>query len=120
MAREAHVSAESEPKTHLLLRNQFSAAECATLFPKRPPKQYRDEVNKLLQQHQALIALPIGDILLSDSADHEDGQKPEEILGRFRDDFNMMLAMAIVRRVGAMAVSSGLPGSSTTAHRVQH
>ena len=50
------------------------------------------------------------------SGPRPDGQKVEQILARFRDDFNMMLAMAIVRRVGAMAVSSGLPGSCTASY----
>ena len=47
------------------------------------------------------------------SGPRPDGQKTEEILGRFRNDFTHDVLHAIVHRVGAMAVSSGLSCSST-------
>jgi hypothetical protein len=47
-----------------------------------------------------------------------DGAKTATLLNKFRADFSMMLAEAVAHRIGAMAIASGLPGSSTKAHQL--
>jgi hypothetical protein len=261
LARLAKVRAEVEPQTCNLLRGQLTPEQCAILFPKRPTKAYRDEINALLRQYHQFALLPPGaerkrrqlqfsqgvvnlsrqapgveerkglriDVQLTDlSTDEElwvdvtswcplisgrlrkevartmerklsdikqvrerpsvtvelarttklddygllvllaqkqavdgkrahaptftpltvttqgehgpgatltrewlakrfrqhldetaprpDGSDTGVLVGRFRDDFNMMLRMAMIRRIGAMAAAAGLPGSSIRSH----
>jgi hypothetical protein len=53
---------------------------------------------------------------LDETSPRADGSDTNALVGRYRDDFNMMLRMAIIRRIGAMATVVGLPDSSTRSH----
>ena len=60
LARTAGVAAESEPRTEGLLRGQFTAAACTTLFPKKPAKKYITKVNALVERALVIAALQSG------------------------------------------------------------